>query len=126
MPSPPPAWRRHPAIPRGAPIIAGCSSPPGRWKPLPTAPAETRGILGYGDLPAVPAALEGAVSAGDHLAGGRFSAADLHAGAHLVWGMQSGGIERRPAFEAYADRLRNRPAAIRAKAIDDGLAARAR
>jgi len=34
-----------------------------------------------------------------------------------------GTIERRPAFEAYAARLRRRPAYLRAAEIDNGLAA---
>ena len=37
--------------------------------------------------------------------------------------MQFGMIEKRPAFERYWQRLSARPAAQRAKEIDDGLAA---
>jgi glutathione S-transferase len=37
--------------------------------------------------------------------------------------MQFGGIEKRPAFESYNERLRSRPAAIRAAEIDDALIA---
>ena len=37
--------------------------------------------------------------------------------------MQFGMIEQRPAFERYWQRLSARPAAQRAKEIDDGLAA---
>jgi len=35
--------------------------------------------------------------------------------------MQFGSIERRPAFEAYWQRISNRPAAARAREIDDAL-----
>jgi glutathione S-transferase len=35
--------------------------------------------------------------------------------------MQFGTIERRPAFEKYWERISNRPAAIRAREIDDAL-----
>ncbi len=42
-----------------------------------------------------------------------------------MWGMQFGGIERRPAYEAYVARLAHRPAAIRAREIDDRLIAEA-
>lgn len=82
-----------------------------------------RGMVGYGSLPEVQDALEQAVRGADYLAGQRFSAADLYVGAHLAWGMAFGTIERRPAFEAYTARLTGRPAAVRAREIDDGLLA---
>ncbi|SFV11628.1 glutathione S-transferase [Methylobacterium sp. 174MFSha1.1] len=86
---------------------------------------ERRRMVGYGSMAEVLDALEGAVSGRDYLAGGRFSAADLYLGSHLMWGMQFGGIERRPAYEAYIARLADRPAAVRAREIDDGLIAQA-
>ncbi len=82
-----------------------------------------RGMVGYGSLPEVLDALEQALGGGDYLAGQSFSAADLYVGAHLAWGMAFGTIERRPAFEIYTARLTERPAAIRAREIDDGLLA---
>jgi glutathione S-transferase len=87
------------------------------------APEDRRGMLGYGSLADVLDTLEQAVSAADYLAGGRFSAADLTLGAQLGWGMQFGTIAKRPAFERYCSRLADRPAALRAKAIDDALVA---
>jgi glutathione S-transferase len=39
--------------------------------------------------------------------------------------MQFGSIDKRPAFTAYFDALFNRPAAVRAREIDDGLMAQA-
>ncbi|QRE74074.1 glutathione S-transferase family protein [Methylobacterium aquaticum] len=88
-------------------------------------PEEKRRMVGYGSMAEVLDALEGAVSGRDYLAGGRFSAADLYVGSHLMWGMQFGGIERRPAYETYVARLADRPAAIRAREIDDRLIAEA-
>ncbi len=82
-----------------------------------------RAMVGYGSLAEVLDALEGAVSGRDYLAGGRFSAADLYVGSHLIWGMQFGSIERRPAYEAYVARLVDRPAAVRAREIDDRIQA---
>jgi len=82
-----------------------------------------RGMVGYGSLPEVLDVLEQAVAGTDYLAGERFSAADLYVGAHLSWGMAFGTIERRPAFEAYTARLTGRPAAVRAREIDDALLA---
>ncbi|GEO99923.1 glutathione S-transferase family protein [Methylobacterium haplocladii] len=82
-----------------------------------------RGMVGYGSLETVLDTLEDAVSRTEYLAGDRFSAADLYIGAHLGWGMQFGTIPKRPAFEAYAGKLYGRPAAVRAREIDDGLLA---
>ena len=39
----------------------------------------------------------------------------------IGWGMMFRGIDKRPAFERYWNLVSTRPAAIRAKAIDDGL-----
>ncbi len=84
-------------------------------------PPERAGASGYGSLDAVLNTLEGAVSRGDYLVGDRFTAADLYVGAQLGWGMQFGTIEKRSAFERYVGRIMNRPAAIRAREIDDAL-----
>ena len=40
--------------------------------------------------------------------------------------MQFGTIEKRPTLEAYAQRLMTRPAAVRAREIDDALVAAAK
>jgi glutathione S-transferase len=82
-----------------------------------------QGMVGYGSLPAVLDALEGAVAGVEYLAGDAFSAADLYVGSHLAWGMAFGTIEKRPAYEAYTARLLARPAAVRAREIDDRLLA---
>jgi glutathione S-transferase len=66
-------------------------------------------------------ALESAVSTTDYVAGDRFTAADVYVGAHIGWGLMLGTIDKRPAFEHYAARLHDRPAAERARAIDDAL-----
>ena len=84
-------------------------------------PADKKGMVGYGSYPEVLDALEQAVSAGPYLAGDRFSAADLYVGSFLGWGMGFGLIEKRPAFERYIGPLMQRPAAIRAREIDDAL-----
>ena len=85
------------------------------------APGRER-MAGYGTYSDVMNALELAVGQGDYIAGGRFSAADLYVGSQLGWGLMFGTIEKRPAFESYVARLRERPAAIRASQIDDALA----
>jgi glutathione S-transferase len=67
--------------------------------------------------------LETAVSRGEYLVGDRFTAADVYVGSHIDFGMQFGTLEKRPAFEQYRQRLSIRPAALRAKEIDDALTA---
>jgi glutathione S-transferase len=85
--------------------------------------AERERMVGYGNLSHVLDALEGAVSQSDYIAGDRFSAADVYVGAQVGWGMMFGTIEKRPAFERYYARLAGRPAAERAREIDDALVA---
>ena len=86
-------------------------------------PQGREGMIGYGRLGDVLATLERAVSEGDYLIGDRFTAADVYLGAQIGWGMQLGSMEKRPAFERYWQRIAARPAAQRAKAIDDKLVA---
>ncbi|WP_294645272.1 glutathione S-transferase family protein [uncultured Aureimonas sp.] len=78
-------------------------------------------FVGYGSYERVMDALEAAVSGGDYVAGDRFSAADVYVGSHIGYGLHFGGIERRPAFEAYHARLAGRPAFRRATEADDAL-----
>jgi glutathione S-transferase len=52
-----------------------------------------------------------------------FSAADVYLGSQIGFGMMFGGIEKRPAFESYYARISRRPAALKARAIDDALVA---
>ena len=84
-------------------------------------PEDRKGMAGYGSLAQVVDVLESAVSHGDYLVGGNFTAADLYLGAHIGWGMQFGWLEKRPAFERYWDHISKRPAAVRAREIDDAL-----
>ena len=85
-----------------------------------TVPEERRGMAGFGSMEAVLDTLESAVSH-SYLVGDSFTAADLYISSHLGWGMQFGTLEKRPAFERYVGRFINRPAAVRAREIDDAL-----
>lgn len=84
-------------------------------------PVERQGMMGFGTHEAVLDTLERAVSTGPWLLGEQFTAADVYTGSSLVWGVQFGTIEARPAFAAYIARLKSRPAALRAQALDDAL-----
>jgi glutathione S-transferase len=86
---------------------------------------EQKRMAGFGDLADTLNALEGAVSRSEFLAGEAFTAADIYTGSQIGWGMQFGSIDKRPAFTAYWDRISGRPAAVRAREIDDGLIAAA-
>ena len=86
-------------------------------------PAGREAMAGYGDFDRVIDVLERAVSASDYIAGAAFSAADVYFGSQIGWGMQFGSIEKRPAFETYWARIGDRPAAVRAREIDDALIA---
>lgn len=78
---------------------------------------------GYGSLDDTLDTLETAVTGRSWICGGTFTAADVYVGAQIDWGLAFGTIPSRPAFEAYAARLRERPAYKRQKEIDNALIA---
>jgi glutathione S-transferase len=78
-------------------------------------------MAGYGSFADVTNALEGAVAGRDYIVGDRFTAADVYCGSAIGWGLMFGTMEKRPAFEQYWARLSARPAAKRAREIDDAL-----
>jgi glutathione S-transferase len=80
-------------------------------------------MMGYGCLADTLNAMEIAVSQGPYIAGESFTAADVYVGSQIGFGLQFGTLEKRPEFERYWQRLANRPAAIRAREIDDALMA---
>jgi glutathione S-transferase len=84
-------------------------------------PDERRGMVGYGSHDRVVAALEGLVGQAPYLAGDRFTALDVYLGSQIAWGLRFGTLPERPGFAAYAARILDRPAAVRARAIDDAL-----
>jgi glutathione S-transferase len=88
------------------------------------APPDKAMMAGYGSFDDTIAALETAVSGpGPYICGEQFTAADVYVGSQIGWGMMFGSIERKPVFETYFARLSERPAAVRARAIDDAIIA---
>ncbi|OYU62504.1 MAG: glutathione S-transferase [Bradyrhizobium sp. PARBB1] len=85
---------------------------------------EKSGFVGYGSYDRAIATLEETLSSRDYLAGARFSAADLYLGSQIGYGLQFGTIPARPTFTAYWDRMKDRPARLRAVALDDAELAR--
>lgn len=84
-------------------------------------PPKRRGMTGYGSMADVLDTLETSLDGRPYVAGERFTAADVVLGSQVGWGMMFGTIERRPAFERYWQGLSARPAAARAREIDDAL-----
>lgn len=81
-------------------------------------------MAGYGSFDRAIDTLEKAVSCSAWLCGDQFTAADVYVGSQVDWGLMFKSIPTRPVFEAYAARLRERPAYQRAKAIDTDLIAK--
>lgn len=89
-------------------------------------PPERRRMAGYGCMEDVLQTIETALSEREYCAGDAFSAADVYLGSGLGFGLMFGSIERRPVFERYVGALQARPAAVRARKIDDALIAAAK
>ena len=85
-------------------------------------PPEKAGFVGYGSFEQTMDVLEqAAASASPWLLGERFSAADVYVGSQVDFGLAFKSIPERPAFAAWAERLREREAYRRARALDDAL-----
>jgi glutathione S-transferase len=85
------------------------------------APADKKRMAGYGSFEETIDTLERCIAPGPYICGEQFTAADVYVGSQIGWGMMFGSIDRRPAFEDYFGRMSSRPAALRARAIDDAL-----
>jgi len=78
--------------------------------------------LGYGSYDATIEALAGALAKGPYILGDRFSAADVVVGSGVNWLLKFKLLPERPEFTSYAERMRSRPAFIRAVGKDAELA----
>jgi glutathione S-transferase len=86
------------------------------------APGRER-TLGYGSYEITIKTLETAIQGRDFICGQHFTAADVYVGSQIDWGLQFNTIPKTPIFEAYAERLRQRPAYRRSKDKDGALIA---
>ena len=82
-----------------------------------------QGMLGYGTFDRTLDSLDAMLSDRAFVCGDRFTMADIYVGSHIIWGLSFKSIPTRPVFEAYAERIRHRPALVEANAIDGKLAA---
>ena len=85
------------------------------------APEDKKAMAGYGSFDETMNALEQAVNRSPYICGDQFTAADVYVGSQIGWGMMFGTIDKRPAFTEYFGRISSRPAAVRAREIDDAL-----
>ncbi len=81
-------------------------------------PEGREGMAGFGSLDAAVDALDQWLTGRPFVCGASFTAADVYVGSTVDWGLIFGSLPARPSFEAYAARLRTRPAYIQAKAIN--------
>lgn len=79
---------------------------------------QKQGMVGFGSFERAIDAFEGMLDGRDYVCGKRFTMADVYVGSQIDWGLSFKSIPSRPAFEAYAARLRERDAYKSAKAID--------
>ena len=84
-------------------------------------PPGPRAMMGWIDYDTTMDILDKALAKGPYILGERFTAADVVIGAGVNWGLMFGTIPKRPAFEAYAARLRARPAMQRQMAKDEAI-----
>lgn len=82
---------------------------------------DKRGRVGYGSLEEVVATLAAHLGGRDYACGDRFSVVDVALGSQIGFGLRFGTIPAEPALEAYWNRIKDRPAALRAQEIDDRL-----
>lgn len=86
-----------------------------------TVPEDKRAMVGYGDFDQAVRVLADHVGRQPHVCGDAFSAADVYVGSQVGWGLRFGTMPALPEFQAYWNRLKDRPAQTRAAAIDDAL-----
>jgi glutathione S-transferase len=82
---------------------------------------EKSGMVGWGSDEAVSDRLDELIGSNAFLLGDEFSALDVYLGAQLGWAMQFGSLPVRDSFGPYLERIMARPAAVRAREIDDAL-----
>ena len=97
-------------------FAAGCFEPALIDRMLQRPDPGNKGALGYGSYEDVLAALKTALTPGPWILGDTFSAADVYVGSEINWAMGFGapGLAGEPVFDAYVERLKQRPAFRRA------------
>jgi glutathione S-transferase len=86
-------------------------------------PAGRERMAGYGTFSLLQDVTEKLVAGAPYILGDEFSAVDVYLGSQIGFGMMFKAVEPRPAFVDYVKRIHARPAAMRAREIEDKLAA---
>ena len=89
-------------------------------RPIP----ERTSAIGYGKHEDVFNTLEKALNPGPYLLGEKFTTPDVFISGQLGFGMMMKGLEPRPVFQAYVERIQQRPAAKRVNEQSGELIAR--
>jgi glutathione S-transferase len=103
----------------------GCMEPAVVDRAAPRKEEARRAMLGYGDFDTTMNVVAKAVEKGPWIMGDQFTAADVVIGSNVRWGMMFKLLPERKEFLDYAARIAARPAAQRAQAKDQELAAKA-
>ncbi|WP_434778094.1 glutathione S-transferase family protein [Neisseria sp. Ec49-e6-T10] len=82
---------------------------------------EQKKMVGYGQVDEMLTILETRLAQNTYLLGSQFTVADIYVGSFLGWAMYTEMIHKPDVFVRYYETLQARPAAIRAKDIDDRL-----
>ncbi len=93
-------------------IEPGCTAKQAGWEFRPSS-------VGWGTFEEMNATLKFALSAGPWLLGERFTMADVVLGGTLRWMLRFNMLEGHAEFAEYAARLDARPAAVKAREIND-------
>jgi glutathione S-transferase len=101
----------------------GCLEPAVTDRAFKRAEQPPRAALGYGDFETTMDVVARAVQPGPYLLGETFTAADVVIGSTLRWATMFKLIPERPEFTAYVGRIGARPAAQRARDLDQALQA---
>lgn len=102
-----------------SPVEAAVTNKSMGWTPTD----EQQRMVGYGSYDHVVETLAGHLEGRYYVCGNRFTGADIYVGSQVIWGTDFGTLPKHPAFEAYAERLKARPAYQVAKDIDNQLIA---
>lgn len=86
-------------------------------------PNDKKGMVGYGCFEDMIDGAEALLGDGPYVCGEKFTAADVYFGSQIAWGLQFNLLPKRKSFEKYVELIISRSAYIKARDIDNALAA---
>ena len=96
------------------PIEAAVTSKAMGWE----VPDDKRGMAGFGTYELAVDTLDNWLSSHDYVCGKAFTMADVYVGSQVDWGLMFKSLPDRDSFKAYAERLQQREAYRKARAIE--------